>query len=226
MITQTDLILPYATKELGRIIRVYYPTMPTKIISLVTGVSIEKIYREANALGVKKSPEYIDAMLKASYEKLAESGKSHRFVKGQVPPNKGKKLPPEVVEKMRPTMFKPGHLPHNTNYDGHISIRADKTGKSYAYVRVRLGVYKLLHREIWEINNGPIPEGYIVVFKDGNSQNITIDNLELITKEENLRRNYHDRYPAEVKDIIRLKGALNRQINKRLKRQEALADRW
>jgi hypothetical protein len=47
---------------------------------------------------------------------------------------------------------------------------------------------------------------------------ITLGRLELISRAENMRRNsYHTRYPKEVAQLIQLRGALNRQINKRLK---------
>jgi hypothetical protein len=62
-----------------------------------------------------------------------------------------------------------------------------------------------------------------VVFHAGKRTNvgslITIDRVELITRSENMRRNsYLTRYPKEVADVIRLRGALNRKINNRSKR--------
>jgi hypothetical protein len=45
-----------------------------------------------------------------------------------------------------------------------------------------------LHHVIWEENHGPIPPGHKVVFKDGNHLNRDIDNLELLTNSEQVRR--------------------------------------
>jgi hypothetical protein len=42
-----------------------------------------------------------------------------------------------------------------------------------------------LHRAVWEENNGPIPPGMIVSFRDNDRLNCDIDNLMLITKGEN-----------------------------------------
>lgn len=211
-INKTELIVLFSNNELLEIVRQHYPNMPTKIIALATGKTEQQIYRMAARLKVKKSEEFRQYLLSIEADRLRVLGAKTRFPKGHTPANKGKPMAPETYRKASKTFFKKGNLPHNTKHDGHISIREDKTGRKYAYVRVQLGVYKLLHRYIWEMHNGPIPEGYIVVFRNGDTSNITLENLELITKEENLRRNYHDRYPSEIKDIIRLKGALNRQI--------------
>jgi len=125
----------------------------------------------------------------------------------------------EVYNKCKKTMFAKGHKPHNTKYDGHISIRRDKTGRKYKYIRVRKGEYRLLHRVVWEENNGPIPRGCVVAFKSGNTMDCNLDNLELITKEMNMRRNTLHRYPPEMVQAIRLKGVLKRHIRK-------LEERW
>ena len=62
--------------------------------------------------------------------------------------------------------------------------------------------------------NGPVPESHIVVFKTPDKMNCDISNLELITREENMRRNSYLRYPEDIRRLIQIKGALNRQINK------------
>lgn len=44
--------------------------------------------------------------------------------------------------------------------------------------------HKPLHRAIWEKANGPIPEGYVIHHKDGNTLNNTLENLECLSKTE------------------------------------------
>lgn len=39
------------------------------------------------------------------------------------------------------------------------------------------------HQLIWEKYNGPIPEGMVITFLDGNKQNFDINNLMAITPE-------------------------------------------
>lgn len=70
---------------------------------------------------------------------LADSGTAHRFPKGHVPANKGRKMNAGVYAKVSATMFKKGHMPDNTLYDGAESIRKDKNGHRYVYVRISLG---------------------------------------------------------------------------------------
>jgi len=112
--------------------------------------------------------------------------KHGRFIKGHRPWNKGKK---GINIGGKETQFKPGHLPHNTKQNGDISIRKDKSGRPYKYIRISKGKWELLHRYKWEKYNGKIPKGMLVVFKDGNSLNCNINNLELITRKENMQRN-------------------------------------
>ena len=42
------------------------------------------------------------------------------------------------------------------------------------------------HRYVWEQANGPVPEGYLVTFKDGNGENCAIENLAIVTRAENV----------------------------------------
>lgn len=66
---------------------------------------------------------------------------------------------------------------------------------------------------MWEEVHGPIPDGHIVVFRAGaDRENIVIENLELITRGECMKRNTIHNYPPEVKSVIRLVGKLKRTI--------------
>lgn len=115
------------------------------------------------------------------------------FQKGHAPHNKGKKVheyaSPEAIERMRGTQFKKGDLPHNTRKNGDISVRRDKSGREYYYMRVSLGKWELLHRLIYEKHHGPIPDGMAVRFRDGDTSNLSLANLELISLQENAVRN-------------------------------------
>jgi hypothetical protein len=78
-----------------------------------------------------------------------------------------------------------------------------------------------VHRIIWLDAGRTIPPGHALVFKDGNKRNFDIDNLEMVTRQELMRRNsYHNNYPKEVGEVIQLRGALNRKINNRLKKEK------
>lgn len=42
------------------------------------------------------------------------------------------------------------------------------------------------HRIVWELHNGPVPEGHIVEHKDGKPSNNCIGNLRLATTQQNM----------------------------------------
>lgn len=109
------------------------------------------------------------------------------FPKGYIPFNKGRKMPSEVYEKVKATMFQKGNTPHNhrplgserETRDGFIEIKTEEPNK-----------WELKHRVIWKQLTGKnIPKDSIITFLDGNTKNFAIDNLACITKNENARLN-------------------------------------
>lgn len=54
------------------------------------------------------------------------------------------------------------------------------------YIRVTLnGVEYMVHRIIYELHFGPIPEGYQIDHKDGNKSNNNLENLRLASRTQN-----------------------------------------
>lgn len=49
--------------------------------------------------------------------------------------------------------------------------------------------WEFLHRVVWEEHNGPIPDGKMIIFRDGDRSNCDISNLMLVTKGENAALN-------------------------------------
>ena len=106
------------------------------------------------------------------------------------PANKGKKMSPEQYEKCKATMFHKGNVPANHmevgeythTTDGYLIRKVQEQGTQ----RER---FEFVHRKVWEEHNGPIPEGKMVSFLDGNKDNCDIDNLALIDNKENLELN-------------------------------------
>lgn len=207
----------WTQQEEETLIRFYEdPKVFPKDIAKMLGRTLRQVYNKARAMG-----------LKAPMERIRMAGKigtqhpksiATRFHKGHTPPNKGKKVSQEVYEKMSPTMFKNGHTPANHREVGSERINAD------GYIETKVAepnVWKPKHRTVWEQHNGVIPAGYNVQFKNHNPQDCRIENLYLISKAEQLRNenSLTARYPKELQDLIRLKGALNRQIHKYQKNQ-------
>lgn len=113
-----------------------------------------------------------------------------KFIPGHTTWNKGFKGLSIGGEE---TQFKPGYLPHNTKYDGCISVRKNqnKSGSGYKYIRISVGNWKLYHRYLWEEKYGPIPKGYILVSKNGNTLNCDPENWLMITRKKHVRKNYN-----------------------------------
>ena len=122
-----------------------------------------------------------------------KTGYDGRFKKGCVPANKGKKVSPETYAKCAPTMFKKGHRPATTAPIGAETV----TGKGgYVFVKIdddptvpSRKNWKQKHHLIYEEHYGPIPEGHIVIFLDGNNRNFDPENLRAISKATNARMN-------------------------------------
>ena len=113
-----------------------------------------------------------------------KSGLTGRFEKGHVSHNKGKKgLHITGCEK---TWFKKGHRPVNKVEIGAEAITTN------GYIKVKVAEpnkWRFKSTILWEYYNGPIPEGCLVTYKDGNRLNCVIDNLILETKQEHIIMN-------------------------------------
>jgi hypothetical protein len=60
-----------------------------------------------------------------------------------------------------------------------------------------------------------VPRGHCLAFKDGEKLNVCLENLELITRAQNMRRNTIHNLPAPLKQTIHALGQLKRRINER-----------
>ena len=208
------------TPEEKERIEMEYPNTPTEQLAQALGCPTYSIYGYAYRKGLKKTDEYLKSPECGRLIK-GHKGNATTFRKGNIPANKGKKMDESLREKVAHTWFKSGHLPKNTKYDGHIFARKDKTGRVYLHIRVELGKYVLLHRHIWEQANGEIPQKHVVTFKDGDTMNCSIDNLELITMKENRRRNsFYEQVPPELQPVKRLVASVKQRITKQQKRDE------
>ncbi len=195
------------TAEDDAFITANYLTMPVKAMAKKINRSYCGIMGRLNKLSLVIPPETVEA------NKL-----KGQFKEGQVSFNAGLKqtdyMSAEAIEASKPFRFKKGNIPHNTKSDGEITIRADKRGIKYQFIRVSQGVWEPLHRYNWIKKNGEIPESSCIIFKNGNTLNAELDNLELISFQQNMERNTIHRYPEDIKELIRLTHKLNRKIKK------------
>ena len=202
--------------------KMLYPTTSNRVLAKKYGINYKAVKNKARHLNLKKDPDHVN---------------EGQFKKGRVSPNKGKKCPWAPNNGN----FKKGHKPHNTKYDGAITIRKNARGILYKFIRISERKWLHLHVHIWQKHNGTIPDGMIVTFRDGDTMNCTLENLKLISKKDNALRNsgsinlpdgfvahliagkrykHLKREILENKELIELKRKsiiLNREINERAK---------
>ena len=172
----------------------YYPHRSTKEVAFITGKSIAQCYAKAFALQLHKTPEYLATEASG---RLKKGNQATQFPKGHQPWNKGMK---GLQIGGKETQFKKGHLPHN-----HRSVseeRIDEDG--YTYIKIdEPRKWVLKHRHIYEQHHGKLEPHMIVTFIDKNISNFDIENLEAITKVENMERNRITKYPQPVQQAVK-----------------------
>lgn len=183
-----------------------YPTTKTDVIARKFNMAAVTVYKIASDHNIRKSPEYMAKMHKRTSQNL-KLGAHTRFTPGHTPFNKGKKMPAETKAKLK--FFDKGHVPHNIRPD--FSERVSNDG--YVEIKVPGKGFQLKHRYLWESIHGAIPHGCIVTFIDGNKMNVKIENLQLITKRENMNRNNINRLPQELINVIKQNSKLKTHIN-------------
>lgn len=205
------------TPEELLIIQRDYPNRLTREIAQEIGATEKQVYDCAyKKFGLKKSQEFLKTDLSGRITKTSTMGVKYRFKKSHVPHNKGKKMQhtPEAKAAMAPSQFKKGQQPHNAYPDGTEVIFTDhKQGRQYWKLKVP-GINKLVfkHVFIYLQHYGEIPTGHILRFKDGNTLNCVIENLEAITRQENMKRNTIARYPLELRSVMHLHKKLTAKI--------------
>ncbi|UTC62567.1 HNH endonuclease [Treponema sp. OMZ 787] len=128
------------------------------------------------------STAYTEAQIKTcKTNRSLSSGLTGYFPKGHIPHNKGLKgICSPGCEK---GWFKKGNTPKNHRPVG--SERIDTDG--YVYIKIKEPrTWVLKHVHTYEKHKGPIPQGMIVTFKDGNKQNCNIENLLLMSRSESM----------------------------------------
>lgn len=167
-----------------------YADTPTHILANRFGCSVGAVYCKADVLGLRKSAAYLAGPAACRLRRGDKIGAATRFELGQRFPTSR----PVGAERI--------------SQNGYRQRKVTATGYS---PRDWVGLHILLWRE----HRGAVPPGHIVVFRNGNKTDIQIDNLELITRAELMRRNTIHRYPPALKQTIRLAGKLRRKIHEK-----------
>jgi hypothetical protein len=135
-----------------------------------------------------------------------KTGRDTRLKKGCEPFNKGT----VGIMKANRGSFKKGHNEENYLPVGSERIRAD----GYTYAKTAMpNTWQEKHRIIY----GDIPEGFVVIFKDGNRTNFDPENLEAIPRNEsfNLNKNGYSTAHEELKPLIRAVAKIETEYQKK-----------
>lgn len=193
------------SREEIELLRDMYPECHSEDVAAWLGRRVKQVYAAAKTHGLRKSAEYLASDTACRIQR----GKQHpkmiatRFQKGLTPWNKGR----DSTEtrsghhpNSRRTQFKKGrraeesrnYVPlgsHRICADGYLERKVTDDPRLVPARR-----WVAVHRLVWEAANGPIPEGHIVRFREGQKttvlEEITVDRLECITRGENAQRNH------------------------------------
>ena len=183
-------------------------------------VFLEKNYLKFTAMEIAKILERSEAGTRSRIKNLGliipaeitdQRIANSRFKTGHIPSNKGKKqtdyMSEAAIEKTKETRFKKGDRPASYKTGEHIS----KDG--YIVKSIGEGKVKLKHIYVWEkANNKKLPKGYCLSFLDGDRTNCNINNLELISRQENMLRNSKHNFPKEIIPTMALISQINTKI--------------
>lgn len=190
-------------------LRHLYPDTPTWEIARQLGRTVRSIFQQANSIGVRKSQKFLASPASGRLRPGANIGGKTKFKHGHAPWNKGKQF--DAGGRSSETRFKKGSLAGNArallkplgyeriNKDGIRERKTTMDGPPHKR-------WEAIHRIIWREANGPIPNGSIIRYIDGDHNNITLENLEIVTRAENAVLNtikYND-YSPEIKPSVLL----------------------
>ena len=202
-----------------------YPYTRAKDIASRMGCTTSQVLEKAWRLGLKKSREAIARMACEAMANPDHPARRTRFQKGIEPWNKGTHY--QAGGRSGETRFKAGSrngrasilwMPigsERVRSDGYLERKLTDTG-------VTRRDFVCIHHIVWREAGREIPPGHALIFKDGNKRNFALENLELISRADLMRRNSVHNYGPEISRIHQLQGAITRQINKRLGKHEGV----
>jgi len=201
------------------LLRAHYADTPTAELAARLGRSVKTVYTVAYTLGLRKSDTYFAAGLGG---RAGDGrGAATRFQPGHTTWNKGQRY--IAGGRSAETRFRAGQIPHTWQPVGTYRVRKDSGGGYLEQKMTDTGCTRrdwiAVHRMVWEAAHGPIPPNHVVAFRPGRKsivlEEITLDALELVSRQEMIRRNTIHRYPLEIKHNMRLLGRLKSAVAKK-----------
>lgn len=201
----------WSKKEM-QLLRDRYAESPTSELGRAIGRTSAQVFKKASSMGLKKSAAFKTRMA----ETLRDKRRPWQFAPGNRPWNKGisyhasgRAVDHQFKPNMRPQNWRP--IGYERVVQGYLERKVTDTGVT--------GVdFRLVHHLVWEASGlGPVPAGHALVFRDGNARNFALENLELVSREDLMRRNSIHSHGPELARLYQLIGAVNRRIKSRRK---------
>lgn len=209
------------TVEENAYLRAFYPDTPMPaLLAALPGRSMRSIYARVAEWGLKRSAAFLASPAACRLRRGDDRGKPYRFQKGQTPPNKGLRRPGWGPGRMKDTQFKKGER-HGTAAQRYQPVGTERVSddgyleRKVTDTRPFSRRWRFVHLLLWESAYGPVPPGHAIVFVNGDKTDIRLENLACISRADLMRRNTVHNLPAPIPQIVQLRGALVRKINRR-----------
>lgn len=203
------------------ILRHRYPHERTSDVAAACGHTLKSTYAKASSLGLRKSAEFHKLPASGRWAPGSRPGWATRFRPGHKSWNTG--ISYQAGGRSAETQFKPGAYPAarwdqdayglgalRITTDGCLLINIGGQGRS---------AWAMLSRYVWWRETGRWPRrDEVVRAKNGDPYDCRIENLELLTRRENMLRNSVHNLPPEVAKLVQLRGQLVRRIREREER--------
>ncbi len=189
------------TSDELRILERDYPHRTAQEIADQLGRSVRSVHKKAARLGLRKSEDfYADPARSGRLTGDDTRGSASRFRSGHTPWNKGISF--DAGGRSAQNRFKPGEL-HGAAAKRLQPLGTERVHKGIRQRKIRMDGpkrqrWKSVHSILWEEHHGPIPDGHIVTFINGDPTDIRLDNLTLVPRAVLLelnRRNWNDLPP-------------------------------
>ena len=207
---QTKTRQRWSEEELAFLIR-HYADHKTAWIASQIGHTDKSIYQRARELGLRKSRDFLSSEASGRLQRKDHRGRLTQFKPGHPTWNKGMK---GIDIGGKETRFKKGQKPHTWHPIGHERICDGYLQRKVTDTGITRRDYRPVHHLVWEAANGPIPDGHALVFRDGNRKHIVLENLELISRADLMRRNTRHNLPQPLNELVQLRAVITRRINK------------
>ena len=208
---------PWTPEEDALIVELY-PTHSGQDVADALGRSLPATYQRVYNLGLRKTREWIAERARQNSLDPSHGGRACLMKPGQEPWNKGKHF--NAGGRSVDTQFKPGDR-QGRALALWLPVGAERiNSEGYRDRKINDGPvmnkrWRAVHLLVWEAAHGAIPPGHIVIFRDGNKMNAELDNLECISRRENMRRNTVHRHGPEIAELSHMRAVLSRHINRR-----------